>query len=82
MIGSFFQDFLVGVGALGIAFGVADTIRHYFPNYIRLMTAGLIMFTVDALIPQFSMLHLPGVIVGSSVAKRAVIRQDGTRDNG
>ncbi len=87
----FFQDLLVGAGALALAFGVADSIRHYFPNYIRLLTAALIMFTVDAVFPQFSIIYQPGVIVGSSVAfgfgvwylnRQRVIRQDGTRDNG
>jgi len=50
----FFSDLFLGVGSLAVAFAVADSIRHYFPNSIRLITAGLIVFTVDALVPQFS----------------------------
>ena len=87
----FIQDLLVGAGALAIAFGVADSLRHYFPNSIRLITAGLIVFTVDALVPGWSILHLPGVIVGGGVAatfgvwylrRGRVVRQDGTIDHG
>lgn len=87
----FFQDFFVGVGALTLAFVAADALRHYFPNTIRFITAGLLVFTVDALIPQFSILHLHGVWLGGVVAaaggiwylrKRRVVRQDGTIDNG
>jgi hypothetical protein len=83
---SFFQDVFVGIGALSVAFAVADMIRHYLPNYIRFLTAGLLLFTVDALIPQFSILTLPGVMLGAGAAaffgiwflrKRAIIGQDG-----
>lgn len=88
---SFFEDLLVGMGAMTLAFIAADALRHYFPNTIRFITAGLIVFTVDAFVPQFSILHLPGVIVGAVaiaaggiwyLRKQRVVRQDGTIDNG
>lgn len=87
----FFQDLFVGVGAMTLAFIAADSIRHYFPNTIRFITAGLIVFTVDALVPQFSILNVPGVLVGGTVAavagvwylrRRRVVRQNGSIDNG
>ncbi len=87
----FFQDFFVGVGAMTLAFIAADSLRHYFPNTIRFITAGLLVFTVDALIPQFSILYLPGVLLGGGIAaiggilylrRQRVVRQDGTIDNG
>jgi predicted membrane channel-forming protein YqfA (hemolysin III family) len=87
----FFQDLLVGMGAMTVAFIAADALRHYFPNVIRFITAGLIVFTVDALVPGWSILHLPVVILGGAVTaaggiwylnKQRVVRQDGTIDHG
>ncbi len=87
----FFQDFFVGVGAMALAFIAADALRHYFPNTIRFITAGLLIFAVDALTPHFSVLHLPGVWIGAGIAaasgvwylrKKRVVRQDGSIDNG
>ena len=83
---SFFQDLFIGIGALAVSFAVADMIRHYLPNYIRFLTAGLLLFTADALIPGCSILHLDGVLIGAVLAaafgvwflhKRAIIDQEG-----
>jgi len=87
----FFQDLFVGIGAMAIAFVAADLLRNYFPNSTRFITAGLLIFAVDALTPHFTVLHLPGVWVGCGIAaaagiwylrKKRVRRQDGTIDNG
>ncbi len=87
----FFQDFFVGVGAMALAFIAADALRHYFPNTIRFITAGLLVLAVDVFIPQWSILNVPGVLVGGGIAaaggiwylrKQRVVRQDGTIDNG
>ncbi len=91
MFAMFIEDLLVGMGAMTLAFIAADSIRHYFPNTIRFITAGLLVFTVDALVPQFSILNLPGVLIGGALAaaggiwhlrRKRVVRQDGTMDNG
>lgn len=87
---SFFSEAITAVGAIGLAFGAADMIRHYYPNSYRLLTAVLIVGTADAFVPQFSILD-PGFITGMVAAtafgvwflrRGRVVRQDGTIDNG
>ena len=87
---SFINDALVATGSVALAFAFTDLVRNYFPNYYRIAVPVLLLGAVDAYIPQFTFLSW-GFQVGVFAAigggiwflrKKAVIRQDGTRDNG
>ncbi len=87
---SFINDAFVGIGAVALAFAFTDLVRAYFPNYYRIIVPVLLLGAVDAYIPQFSFLSW-GFQIGVFAAimsglwflqRKAVIRQDGTRDNG
>ncbi len=87
---SFINDAFVATGAVALAFGFTDLVRAYFPNWYRLAVPVLLLGAVDAYIPWFSFLTV-GFQVGVFAAiggglwflrKKAVIRQDGTRDDG
>lgn len=87
---SFFQDAFTAIGALALAYGAADMIRHYLPNYYRVFVPILILGAVDAYVPQFSFLSWGfqlGLLVAVSfmvwyLRRGRVRRQDGSVDNG
>ena len=87
---SFFQDAITAVGAITLAYGAADMIRHYLPNYYRVLFPLLMVGMIDAYVPQFSILTW-GFQIGTAVTvtfllwylrKKRVVRQDGSIDNG
>jgi hypothetical protein len=87
---SFIESAFTAVGSLALAYAAADMVRHYLPNYYRVLTPILILGAVDAYVPQFTMLDWgfqTGLAVGVTFAlwylrKKRVVRQDGTIDNG
>jgi len=87
---SFFADLFTSIGALGVAFVAVDAIRHYAPNYYRVIFPAVALAAADAYVPQFSILA-PGWIVGTilgtgilwyTLRGKRVVRQDGSIDNG
>ncbi len=87
---SFINDALVATGAVALAFAFTDLVRTYYPNYYRVIVPVLLLGAVDAYVPQFTFLSWgfqTGVFasIGFGIwflRRKAVIRQDGSRDNG
>ncbi len=87
---NFFETAVMAVGFLGLAYGAADMLRHYLPNYYRVFTPVLILGAADAYIPYFDFMtwgFQVGLAVGITglmlfLRRGRVRRQDGTIDNG